>query len=306
MLRGKLDSHRIGVVEVLISTFGFSLYPIFGKYVFAGGASLSTTLTVRFIIAAVIFWLIIFSKHGFPRLNFKTWLLLWVMGGVGYSSMAGLYLSSVRYIPASLATLLLYAYPIIVTILSVATRQEEVSLQKLLGLTSSTIGLGLIIGLAFGEINLFGILLALGASVIYSVYIVLGGRVLKTTTPLISTGVISLSAAVTYSIIGSTTGFTFNISGFTWLVIIGIALFCTVLAMLTFFSGIQKIGAASASILSTMEPVMTVVIAFVLFGEQLTISQMLGGIFVILGGILSVWVPKSTTAEITFTGSEKI
>ena len=128
MNNGRKNLISFGVLLILISTFGFSLYPILGKYVFAGGAALSTVLFVRFIIAALIFWIIAIWREGFPRLPLKIWLILWGLGGICYSLMAGLYLSSVRYIPASLAALLLYAYPIIVTVIAVLTKQERLSI----------------------------------------------------------------------------------------------------------------------------------------------------------------------------------
>jgi len=280
------------VLLVLISTLGFSIYPLLGKMVFAGGAGLSTVLFVRFTIAALFFWAITIWREGFPRLTLKTWLVLWGMGGVGYSMMAGLYISSVRFIPASLAALLLYAYPVIVTVIAVLTKQEKFSIFKLAGLLLSTFGLVLVLGLALQGINSFGVILALGAAFVYAIYILIGNKVLETTTPLISSTIISTSAAFTYGIIGLPIGgATWNLSWGTWMGIAGIVFFATIVAMLTFFQGIKRIGATSASIISTMEPVMTVILAVMLFNEHLTLLQAVGGIFVVMGGILAVLSP---------------
>lgn len=289
----------IGVVLIFISTLGFSVYPILGKFVFAGGAGLSTVLFVRFILAALCFWAFTLYHEGFPRLPKKTWITLWGMGGLGYSLMAGLYLTSVRYIPASLAALLLYAYPIIVTILAVLTHQEKFSGLKLVGLLLSTLGLLLVLGLAIKGINPLGILLALGSAFVYAIYILFGNHVLQTTTPLVSTSMISTSAAVTYGIVGLTFGgTTWTLSWGTWLGIGGIALFSTIIAMLTFFQGMKLIGATSSSIISTLEPVMTVSLAVVLFGEHLSGLQIMGGLFVVLGGVLAVLAPASKKSQI--------
>ncbi|MCB8814427.1 DMT family transporter [Desulfosporosinus shakirovi] len=289
-MSGKLkEANGLAVLLILISTLGFSVYPILGKVVFTGGAGLSTVLFVRFSIAALIFWGITISLEGFPRLPLRTWLLLWGMGGICYSMMAGLYISSVLFIPASLAALLLYAYPIIVTVMAVLIKQEEFSGYKLAGLLLATFGLVLVLGVAFQGINYLGVMLALGAAFVYALYILIGNKVLKTTTPLVSTTIISTSAAVTYGIIGLPIGgTTWNLSWGTWLGIGGIILFSTIIAMLTFFEGIKRIGATSASIISTSEPLMTVILAVILFNEQLTPMQALGGGFVIIGGIFAV------------------
>lgn len=286
------DPVGLAVILILISTLGFSVYPILGKVVFAGGAGLSTVLFVRFVIAALVFWAITIWREGFPRLTLKTWLVLWGMGGIAYSMMAGLYISSVLYIPASLAALLLYAYPVIVTVIAVLTKQEEFSRFKLAGLLLSTFGLVLVLGLAWQGINSLGVILALAAAFVYAIYILVGNKVLETTTPLVSTAIISTSAAFTYGVIGLPMGgTTWDLSWGTWMGIGGIALFSTIIAMLTFFQGLKRIGATSASIISTSEPVMTVVLAVILFNEHLSLLQAVGGIFVVVGGILAVVTP---------------
>lgn len=292
MNNGQKGPIGFGVLLIILSTMGFSIYPILGKYVFAGGAGLSTVLFVRFTIAALFFWVLTIWREGFPRLPLKTWLILWGMGGIGYSLMAGLYLTSVRYIPASLAALLLYAYPIIVTVIAVLTNQEKFSRFKFFGLLLSTFGLVLVLGVAMKDLNSLGVALALGSAFVYATYIIIGNQVLQTTTPLVAITLISTSAALTYGLIGITmSGTTWNLAWNTWLGIGGIAFFCTIIAMLTFFYGMKLIGATSASIISTLEPVMTVVFAVILLDEHLTLLQAVGGIFVVMGGVLAVMSP---------------
>ncbi|KUO69972.1 MAG: permease [Desulfosporosinus sp. BRH_c37] len=292
MNNGQKDQIGLGVILILISTLGFSLYPILGKYVFSGGASLFTVLFFRSTIAALFFWIITISREGFPRLPLKIWFILWGMGGICYSLMAGLYLTSVRYIPASLAALLLYAYPIIVTIIAVLTNQEKFSKFKLFGLLLSTLGLVLVLGVAMNDINLLGVALALGSAFVYATYIIIGNQVLQTTTPLVTITLIATFSALTYGVLGLTLSeITWNLAWNIWLGIGGIAFFSTIIALLTFFHGMKLIGATSASIISTLEPVMTVIFAVFLLDEHLTLLQAGGGIFVVMGGILAVLSP---------------
>jgi len=271
-----------------------------GKYVFAGGAGLATVLFVRFTIAALFFWIITIMREGFPRLTLKIWLILWGMGGICYSLMAGLYLSSVQYIPASLAALLLYAFPIIVTVFAVVTHQETFSRFKFLGLLLSTTGLVLLLalGVVLDDINTHGVALALGSACVYATYIIIGNQVLQTTTPLVTITLISTSAALTYGIVGFTmSGMTWNVTLTTWLGMGGIALFSTIIAMLTFFYGMKLIGAPSASIISTLEPLLTVIFAVILFGEHITLLQAIGGILVVIGAIVTTLSPPLSVMQ---------
>jgi drug/metabolite transporter (DMT)-like permease len=281
-----------GILLTLISTIGFSTYPILGKFVFTGGANFATTLFFRFCLAAFIFWLIAFFYEGIPKLQSKVWITLILMGAIVYASMSGLYLASVNYIPASLAALILYTYPIIVAILSVATKQEALSKSKIIGLLISSAGLVLILGFNFKGINPLGVLLAFGAAVTYSVYIIIGNSVLKHVEIILSSAVIATSSAVTYGLIGVQTGFTWDLSYSTWLGLLGMSAFCSILAMLTFFKGLRAIGPTSASVISSLEPLMTFAFAAILFKERLTLLQGFGGILVILGGLSAVYTSK--------------
>ena len=66
-----------------------------------------------------------------------------------------------------------------------------------------------------------------------------------------------------------------------WIWIVAIALFSTVLPIVTFMLGMERVGAATASILSTVEPVVTVGLAVAIYGEALGPLQILGGVLVL-------------------------
>lgn len=294
-----------GILITIISTLGFSTYPILGKFIFAGGANLNTTLLIRFTLGAVFFWFFTFLKEGIPKLKPSLWIILIAMGGIGYASMSGLYLSSVLFIPASLAALILYTYPMLVAVFSVLAKQEKFSWSKMIGVLISSVGLILILGLNFKGVNLTGILLAFGASLFYSLYIVAGSFVLREISPLLSTAVISTAAALTYALFGIGNGFTLELSPSTWLGILGIAFFCTILAMLTFFYGIKMIGPTAASVISSLEPILTFCLAAFLFQERLTLIQGLGGLFVILGGLKAVSHSEKASSLLIENSSQK-
>ena len=76
--------------------------------------------------------------------------------------------------------------------------------------------------------------------------------------------------------------------GFGWLA--GIAVVSTVGAVGLFFAGLQRVGPTAASILSTLEPVVTVALAFLVFGESLGPTQLAGGALVLLA-VLAVRTP---------------
>jgi drug/metabolite transporter (DMT)-like permease len=75
-----------------------------------------------------------------------------------------------------------------------------------------------------------------------------------------------------------------------WLWIVAIALLSTVLPIVTFMLGMQRVGAATASIVSTVEPVVTVALAVALFGDALGPLQVVGGVLV-LAAVVALQAP---------------
>ncbi|MBA2488327.1 MAG: DMT family transporter, partial [Chloroflexi bacterium] len=67
-------------------------------------------------------------------------------------------------------------------------------------------------------------------------------------------------------------------------------------AITTFYAGSKRIGAANASLVSTVEPIYTITLATILFGEALTPVQLLGGALVI-GGVLLAQTARPAAAE---------
>ena len=72
-----------------------------------------------------------------------------------------------------------------------------------------------------------------------------------------------------------------------WLPLLGLGLVATALAIQTFYAGVRRVGAARASLVSTVEPVYTIVLAMLLFGESLAPVQVAGGLLVLLAVILA-------------------
>jgi drug/metabolite transporter (DMT)-like permease len=96
----------------------------------------------------------------------------------------------------------------------------------------------------------------------------------------VMSALVTTGAAVTFLVAGvAGGGLHYTSEGWTW--IAAIALVSTVLPIVTFMAGMRSVGAATASIVSTVEPVVTVTLAVLLFGEGLGPAQVLGGVLVL-------------------------
>lgn len=272
-----------GTLLIAISAASFGTLAIFGRFLYADGLDTFTMLFLRFGLAASIMAMIlILRREPFPR--GKILLQLIGMGAIGYVGQSFSYLSAIKYASAGLVALLLYLYPMFVFILSVIVFHEKATWIKITALILALIGTALTVDPAGGELP--GILLAVSAALIYSVYIIVGTDVMKHVSAVQSSLVIFASAGAVYGILMGINGAHFPTTSSGWLGIVGIVLVATVIPVAAFLAGLERIGPTHAAMLSTLEPVVTVLLAGSLLGERLEIMTILGGSLILVAVIL--------------------
>ena len=152
-----------GIAYVIIAAACFGILPILTVNAYKGGINVITLLAIRFTIAALFFFIFVLARHVKLALKPKTILRLFILGGICYTLQASFYVSSVNYIPASVAVLLLYTYPVFVAVISLFVEKEKLSGFMFLSILLALAGLGLVFMNSFGKVRLVGIFLALGS-----------------------------------------------------------------------------------------------------------------------------------------------
>jgi len=263
-----------GITLIIISAASFGTLAIFGHYAYAAGIDTLTLLFLRFTFAALLMGLLmILRREPLPR--GRTLLLLIGMGALGYVGQSFTFLSAIKYASAGLVALLLYTYPAFVVILSAIFLYERVTRLKITALLMALFGTALTVGPAGGQLK--GALLALAAALIYSVYIIVGTGVMKHVSAVQSATVIFASAGLIYAILVALNGPQPPSNAQGWLIVAGTVVIATVVPVATFLAGLERIGPTNAAMLSTLEPVVTVLLAALLFDEQLQPVTLLGG-----------------------------
>lgn len=292
-----MSQQHIGALLVMASAAGFATLAIFIKFAYAAGANTMTILAGRFILAAICLAALLRWRGISLKISKSLMMRLALLGGLGYGSMSLLFALAIKYVPASLAAMLLYTYPALVSLLSFFIGDEKFTRQKGIALGVCFSGLFLVLGVSFENISILGFVFGLAAAVVYSVYIVFGNRLVKNEDPVVTTTYVCASAAVAFVIAGTmTNSLNWDLPPQGWLSIIGIALLPTIVGIMGFFAGMIRVGATNASIISTLEPVITVLLSVALLNEKITPLQIGGGIL-ILGGIiiLQLWAGKNET-----------
>lgn len=263
-----------GILLVVLSAAGFGTLALFSRYARADGMDAQSMLFLRFSLSAVVMVaLLVVRREGIPR--GRALLLLVGMGAVGYVGQSFAYLSALNYASSGLVALLLYVYPVFVTLLAVVLLREKFTLLKGIALALALTGTALTVDPAGGQV--LGMLLALSGAAIYSLYIIVGTRVQRQVSVVQSTAVIFSSAAVASGVLMLLSGPRLPATAAGWGAIVAMVLLATVLPVAAFLAGLARIGPTNAAMLSTLEPVVTVVLGAVLLSESLQPLALLGG-----------------------------
>ena len=282
-----------GALLCLASAVAFGAMAIFGKLAYDEGATVGTLLAVRFVLAAVLTWGLVAAvgtARNFRAMPRRDVGMAMGLGAFGYSAQAGCYFAALETLDASLLSLLLYTFPAMVTVAAIALGRERANRRTTIALLVASTGLVLVLaGASAGALDTRGTVLALAAAVVYSSYILTAEGVSARVDPLLLSALVCSGAATTLTVAGVITGDldlgSVSAKGYGWLA--GVAVVSTVAAIALFFAGLRRVGPTSAAILSTAEPVATVVLAFLVFGESLTALQ-LAGAMLVLGAAMAL------------------
>jgi drug/metabolite transporter (DMT)-like permease len=276
-----------GTVLCLASGAAFGAMAIFGKLAYDEGATVGTLLVLRFALAATFFWTLLVLGGGARELRALRRRDVGVglaLGACGYAAQAGCYFAALTRIDASLLSLLLYTFPALVAIGAVALGREKLDGRRLSALGLALGGLVLVVvGAGTGGLDPLGVALGLGAALVYTTYVLVSDTVVGRISPralsaLVCTGAV-VSLTVGASLLGELRPGALTVAGWGWLVCLAVV--STVAAISLFFAGLRRVGPTTASTLATVEPLVTVLLAFLVFGETLGAIQVIGGALVL-------------------------
>ncbi|HZS13766.1 MAG TPA: DMT family transporter [Candidatus Dormibacteraeota bacterium] len=279
-------SDRAGLAFVAVSALSFGTLGIFGKLASRHGITLPTLLGVRFGLAAVVLWALVLVRRDAVRLSRRRLAGVAAMG-VLYVLQATAYFSSLRTIPAAITSILLYVYPVLVTLLARVVVAEPLTRMRVLSLGLACAGVLLVVGPSpAGHLDVGGVLLGLTSAVVYSTYILTGGVVMRGVPALFASAVITSVGGAAFLVFGAVTSQLNGLDGAGWGIVVGTAIVPTLIAATLFLAGLARVGPTRASIVSTLEPATTAVLAAIVLGEALSAVRLLGGVVVLAAAVL--------------------
>ena len=269
----------------MLGCAGLGMATVLAKIAYAHGVGVVTLLAFRYLAASVLLVPLAFAhrRRGAEPVRLRRWLLLSLV----YLGSAFTFWAAISYGKVTEVAPIGYLYPALVALVGVAFAGERLGRLGVLAFACAAVGSSLIFGVPSSGGSLAAKLLAVATAVFTAVYYVLAGRFARAGQELQGTAIMCLSCGLVMLALVPVAGLELPDAGRGWGALVGIALGGTVLALILVLNGVGRIGATNASVLTLVEPVVSVVLAVVILGEGLGGAQLAGVVFILTAFVLS-------------------
>ena len=284
-----------GYINAVFAAVSYGTNPLFALPMYSMGIGVNSVLFYRYLFAVLIYgiWLKIF-KHTSFKISLKELFILFVFGIIFSLSSVFLF-GAFTYIPSGLACTILFAYPLIVALISRLFFKEYLPPIIWFALCFVILGITLLYGGGAANLNIKGVVLVFLSALSYAIYMV-GVKQVKTISH------IKPDKLTFYVMLFGLSVYIWNLkfcaelqplnNWFTVTCALGLAIFPTIISLETITFGIKFIGATKTAIIGALEP-LTALFFGVLFFEETLTFKIFCGIGLILAGVILVILHKN-------------
>jgi drug/metabolite transporter (DMT)-like permease len=296
MIRLKTNYHRfLGSALAFMGAICFSAKAVMVKMAYVYKVDALSLLSLRMLFSVPFFLIIaIYSNKKNPGANLtkKDWLMVVLLGITGYYLASLFDFVGLQYINAGLERLILFIYPTLVVILSAIFFKKKIGKKEYFALLLTYAGILIVFmnDLNFSQKNiLLGIVLIFGSALTYAVYLMGSGELIPKLGSMRYTSyamiISTMAVLLHFEFANDNSLWHFSYQVY-WLSLV-MAIFSTVIPGLLLSEGIRMIGSGKASIIGSIGPVSTIMLAYIFLDEKITFYQILGTVLV-LAGVLTV------------------
>jgi len=288
---------REGFLWIILAAAGFSVMPTLVKLTYLHSTFAPIDIAIwRFVLATPIMWALVLYSHRAQRVktNEKLPIARLLIIGIFVAAAVMAAFFALERLPGSTYIVLLYAYPAMVALLS-RLMGDKIHARTWLALAMALIGVALTVPnfhTAAGG-DAVGVGLALFNAAIIAIYYLLTRRALDGVVDVSrASAVMMISTFVIMLMLIPLRGLQFPQNPLTALLLIGIAAFGTVLPIIGVNIAVQRIGAAQASLVSTVEPIMSMIISMLILSEVILALQWLGAALIVVSVVVLQLRPR--------------
>lgn len=295
-----------GIVLTMLSSITFGFAFTLGPMTYGAGGSNPVTLTFlrNFLSLPFLLLIVLFLKVDL-RVTKNQLKNLAILGFIGNSITTLLLNIAFAHIDVGIVTPIHFTYPIFVTLGCVLFFHEKLSKQKIIALVIAMSGIGCFFieslnSASFNSSTLIGLILAVASGAFYAFYIIFMDKSgLKSESPFKITFYVAIASSIGIFFYGISTNqlVLSSLTTKSWIISAVFAFLCTVVALSLLQVGIKHIGASEAAVISTFEPITSVIFGILLLNEKITPIKIIACIL-IFSGVLILSFAKNNTSEI--------
>lgn len=277
----------LAILLVLGSAIIFGVTPALIRFTYDMGSN-GTNATFMKSLLAIPILIGILLKLRIPIMPEKSnWKIVFLWMGLCMAITSVLLTISYAYIPVGISTVLHFIYPTMVAVLGVIIFKQRPNKGKIISLVLCLIGIAMFFEKG-GSVNILGIIMALCSGVTYALYIIgLDHPSVQKMHYLRLTLYMNISIVIVSGIFGAARGeIVFDMPMLSWIYMLICAVFTMVLALCMFAVGAKYIGGLTSAVLSTLEPITSVITGWLFLGESLTWLKLIGCVFIIISIIV--------------------
>lgn len=279
-----------GTLLVLLSATCFAAAAIIIKFAYTHGLSSWQMLVLQSLSASFILSIFYFIYPNRPSFSWKTMLPPAIQGAIGSLGTSLAFFLALQYVDASLASVLLYTYPVFVTLGGVIFLKHRLLFNQVLALALTLVGVLMVMGIFFGigsAWHVKGILLGLASGVTYAFYNLFGEVVVANNDSFVVTAVNQFASTIMLLLIKPGVILTAVSSGmFAWSLGALLAVLTSIIPFFLLLQGIKFLGATRSAIISTFELPVTMLLSYLFLKESITGMQLVGAALVLSGIII--------------------
>ena len=276
-----------GYIFTILSAIIFGLMPLMTKFIYAQGVNSVSLVFLRNILSLPFLTALAIYKENGIKIDISTLPQISFIAIMGCCISPLLLFTSYNFIPSGTATVFHFIYPAVVVICEIIFLKSPKKYIHIISVIICVTGILLFYN-PNNPINLKGSICALLSGITYAMYVVSLSvfKHKKTSIFSFSLQVAAICSLIMLVICIATRQLTFPHSVFGWLLTIFFAFTLNIGAVVLFQKGTFLIGGCRASILSTFEPITSILAGAVIFNEHLSIFTILGTILVIAASVL--------------------
>ena len=274
-----MNSKVKGIGATLLSAIYFGFVPLLMKTVYAGGGNSFTAAFLRFAFSIPVLFVVLKIKGVDLRITREELKHFFIITAFGYAGTTLLVFTAYNYIPTGMTTTIHFLYPTFTVAGLMLFYREKIKASKIFCVILCLIGIIMFYNGGEGHASLIGILLALCSSMTYAFYTIFLGKseALRDIEPMKRLFYMHIIGAMIMLAIGLISGnLNFHMTPLSWGVMALTANLTAFVGALLYQIGVKYIGAESTAMLSTFEPITSVIVGILVYGEPMTVRIFIG------------------------------